>query len=164
LAVEENALAVLAHVITDAYQFRGSKPRRERSTTRKAHQATVAEARAWLATNYAHSATLQQIAHQLDVSPYHLCRVFRQQTGLSVHRYRTQLRLRMALDALEAGATDLTRLALDHGFSSHSHFSHVFQDTFGISPSAIRGSLRGGQFRQMSKNLIATSDKKSRMS
>jgi AraC-like DNA-binding protein len=32
-------------------------------------------------------------------------------------------------------ADDLTALALDLGFSSHSHFSAVFRRTFGLTPS-----------------------------
>jgi AraC-like DNA-binding protein len=38
---------------------------------------------------------------------------------------------------------DLTLLALDCGFSSHSHFSAAFSRAFGITPSRLRRQLRG---------------------
>jgi AraC-like DNA-binding protein len=39
-------------------------------------------------------------------------------------------------------ASDLTALAFDLGFSSHSHFSAAFRRAFGCTPSAFRESMR----------------------
>ena len=72
---------------------------------------------------------------------FHLCRCFRAGTGLTLHEYRTQLRLRGALEALESGDCDLTRLALDTGFSSHSHFTAAFRRVFDATPSRVRSLL-----------------------
>jgi AraC-like DNA-binding protein len=63
--------------------------------------------------------------------------MFQQQTGMPVHRYLTQLRLRAALERL-ADADDITSLAIDLGFSSHSHFTDVFRREFGKTPSEYR--------------------------
>ena len=155
LAIEENASALLDCVITDAYRIRGQRPRPRRRSTVKLHAETVADAQAVLANRYAEKLTLTQIAEQLDVSPYHLSRLFRQQTGFAVHHYLMQLRIRAALDALSGGAIDLTRLALDIGFSSHSHFSQICRQTLGLTPAELRGQLTRPRFQQISKNLIA---------
>lgn len=80
----------------------------------------------------------------LGVSPYHVAHVFREQTGLSVHRYLLRLRLAVALDLLAGGATNLSALALDLGFSSHSHFSSVFRRTTGLSPTEVRAAFLAG--------------------
>jgi hypothetical protein len=50
-----------------------------------------------------------------------LTTAFRRTEGVPLHRYLTQLRLAQALVELPH-ASDLTALALDLGFSSHSHF------------------------------------------
>jgi len=50
-----------------------------------------------------------------------------------------RLRLARALDLL-AKYDDLTTLALDLGFSSHSHFSAQFRMIYGYSPSAFKRS------------------------
>ena len=47
---------------------------------------------------------------------------------------------RRALDLLPQCA-DMSALAFDLGFSSHSHFASAFRQTYGRSPSAFRQSL-----------------------
>jgi AraC-like DNA-binding protein len=56
-----------------------------------------------------------------------------------LYRYQSRLRLARALDLL-AQYDDLTALALDLGFSSHSHFSAAFRQTYGRTPSEFRES------------------------
>ena len=75
-------------------------------------------------------------------SAFHLARVFRSETGFSVHGFRQALRLRSALDRLSAHRDDLTALALELGFSSHSHFSERFRNEFGVPPSQVRDERR----------------------
>jgi AraC-like DNA-binding protein len=50
----------------------------------------------------------------------------------------------MALEPLADGAGDLTRIALDLGFSSHSHFTAAFRRHFGLTPSAFAARQRQG--------------------
>ncbi len=69
-----------------------------------------------------------------------------------MHRYLTRLRLRAALEKLAEPRVDLTVLALDVGFSSHSHFTRSFQREFGLAPSQARG-VRPSALREMSKNV-----------
>jgi len=52
-----------------------------------------------------------------------------------------QLRLSYALAELPH-TDDLTMLALETGFSSHSHFSAVFRRAFGCTPSQFREMAR----------------------
>jgi len=85
--------------------------------------------------------TLSQIAEAVGASPTYLTDVFRKVEGMPIYRYQTRLRLARALAELPA-AEDITALALDLGFSSHSHFSNVFRTAFGISPSSYRDSAR----------------------
>jgi AraC-like DNA-binding protein len=83
--------------------------------------------------------TLVEIAGELRVSPVYLTQVFQQVEGLPLYQYQLRLRLARALDLL-AGYDDLTTLALDLGFSSHSHFSAAFRRLYGYSPSAFKRS------------------------
>jgi AraC-like DNA-binding protein len=77
----------------------------------------------------------------------------RKEVGIPIHQYLNRLRLGASLDCLADGAESLTQLALDLGYSSHSHFTHAFQQEFRISPSQFRCSTNGARLRQMSKNL-----------
>jgi AraC family transcriptional regulator len=54
--------------------------------------------------------------------------------------------LRVALERLSEGDCDLTELALNLGFSSHSHFTDAFKREFGRTPSeekATAGKNKG---------------------
>jgi AraC family transcriptional regulator len=83
--------------------------------------------------------TLSEIATEVRCSPVYLTQVFRQVEGLPLYRYQLRLRLARALDLL-AQYDDLTALAIDLGFSSHSHFSAAFREAYGRSPSEFRQS------------------------
>jgi AraC family transcriptional regulator len=83
--------------------------------------------------------TLADIADELRVSPVYLTQVFQQVEGLPLYQYQLRLRLARALDLL-ARYDDLTALALDLGFSSHSHFTASFRKLYGYSPSKFKRS------------------------
>ena len=96
-----------------------------------------------LASDLARRWTLAEIAAELRGSPVYLTQVFQQVEGLPLYRYQLRLRLARALDLL-AHYDDLTALSLDLGFSSHSHFSAAFRQTYGRSPSEFRQSVLRG--------------------
>jgi AraC family transcriptional regulator len=85
--------------------------------------------------------TLAAIAAAVGVSPVYLTQVFQEVEGLPLYRYQLQRRLARALDLL-GDYIDLTRLALDLGFSSHSHFSAAFKRAYGQTPSEFQRSAR----------------------
>ena len=97
-------------------------------------------ARSWCwPSDLARRWTLAEIAAEVGGSPVYLTQVFQQVEGLPLYRYQLRLRLARALDLL-AQYDDLTALGLDLGFSSHSHFSAAFRETYGRSPSEFRQS------------------------
>ena len=85
--------------------------------------------------------SLSQIARAIGASPAYLTDLFHRIEGMPIYRYQTRLRLARALGQLPH-AEDITQLALELGFSSHSHFSSAFRSTFGMTPSAYRQSAR----------------------
>ncbi len=85
--------------------------------------------------------TLAEIAAEIGGSAVYLTQVFQQVEGLPLYRYQLRLRLARALD-LVAEREDLSALALDLGFSSHSHFTAAFRQAYGCSPSAFILSTR----------------------
>jgi len=85
--------------------------------------------------------TLAEIAAHVRVSPVYLTQVFQQVEGIPLYRYQLRLRLARALDLLDR-YHDLAALALDLGFSSHSHFSAAFRHAYGRAPSELQHSAR----------------------
>ncbi len=133
LAVEEAALKVLREVLKGDAQTPAAH--REPSRARRGY---AEDAKALLQQRFRERLQLDDIARSLYVSPYHLCRLFREETGVSIHSYLNRLRLREALEPIAEGKADLSRLALGLGFSSHSHFSAAFRKELGMSPRQVK--------------------------
>ena len=141
LFVEEGVLSVLGDVVESGFASRAAATSHRRGHADARRQSLAEEARALLATHFASSLTLAQLARTLGVSPFHLARVFRRCHGTSLHEYRVRLRLRAALQRLTRPRTDILELALSVGFSSHSHFTTAFRQAYGKSPSAFRQAV-----------------------
>lgn len=103
-------------------------------------QRLVDRAKLVLASDLARRWTLAEIAAEVRGSPVYLTQVFQQVEGVPLYRYQLRLRLARAL-VLLTQYDDLTALSLDLGFSSHSHFSAAFRETYGRSPSQFRQSV-----------------------
>jgi AraC-like DNA-binding protein len=58
-------------------------------------------------------------------------------TGGTIHQHRQGLRLAAGLTRLETGEA-LTDIALDLGYSSHSHFTAAFRSVYGAPPRQVR--------------------------
>ena len=67
----------------------------------------------------------------------YLTQVFRQVEGMPLYRYQLQLRLAKALDLI-GRYEDLSALAAELGFSSHSHFANAFRQSYGRTPAEFR--------------------------
>lgn len=96
---------------------------------------------------------LTDVGQAVGASAAYLTDVFRRVEGISLHQYLTQLRLARALVELPY-TDDLTMLALETGFSSHSHFSAAFRRAFGCTPSQFRQAARRGAYPTMPEGSI----------
>ena len=83
--------------------------------------------------------TLTDIAAEVRGSPVYLTQIFQQVEGIPLYRYQLRLRLARALDLITQ-YDDLSALAAELGFSSHSHFAAAFRQAYGRSPTAFRQS------------------------
>jgi AraC family transcriptional regulator len=83
--------------------------------------------------------TVAKLAHVANLSPFQLAHVFPQLVGTSLYDYVLHERLAQTIDAVLNGG-DLTAIALDAGFASHSHFTAHFRRFFGCTPTMLRRS------------------------
>jgi AraC family transcriptional regulator of adaptative response/methylated-DNA-[protein]-cysteine methyltransferase len=75
----------------------------------------------------------------LDLDPVRVRRWFGRQHGMTFQAFARARRLSRALSALREGRR-LDRVALDHGFESHSGFRDAFARWFGAPPGRARGA------------------------
>ena len=138
LWADVTALQLVADVLESAFVHRGVARKPKRQGTTADHADRTEAAKTYLAARMSERVTLDDVARAVHLSPFHLARIFQQQTGVPVHRYLTQLRLRASLERLAEGDSDITAIALELGFSSHSHFTDAFRREFGRPPSQVR--------------------------
>jgi AraC-like DNA-binding protein len=120
--------------------------RRRRAVERVKEAVGAAPASKW---------SVGSLAKVASLSPFHLCRVFREMVGTSIYDYVLQERLAHSLDAVLDGGDDLTAIALDAGFASHSHFTARFRGFFGVTPTALRRAVSAGHVAQLRKIMTA---------
>lgn len=88
--------------------------------------------------------TVEEIARKLNVSTRQFERLFRSSTGMSPTAFYRILRLRYGHWLLRNSTRSITTIAIEAGFADCAHFSRLFREVFGVSPSAIRQLAQTG--------------------
>ena len=138
LLAEEFIVDILVHSIRRAYWYQRNQLGTSESISLSHQEEIVGRAEAVMNKRFRESLSIKQIAAEAASSPFHLCRLFKRRRKSTLHAYRTQLRLRSALESILDTQKDLTEISLEYGFSSHSHFTGVFKKAFGMTPSELR--------------------------
>jgi len=99
--------------------------------------------------------TLEALARRVQCSPFHLAHVFREDVGLPIHQCQLLARLTQALDGVLDSSDRLSAIALEAGFTHHSHFTARFRRAFGLTPSQLRRQATTGQVIDLRKILTA---------
>ena len=87
------------------------------------------------------SGGLDQLARTAGMSPSHLSRIFKAQTGVSITRFRNQRRLeRFRVLYGHGHRTTALAAALEAGFGSYAQFYRVVRTETGQSPSGLRAA------------------------
>ena len=97
-------------------------------------------ARSWIHANSDNPVTLDQIAREAAMSPFHLARTFSEVFGKPPLSYHRSLRLRKAAAELNAGRSSPSELSRSLGYNCLSSFTRAFSAEFGIPPSRITSS------------------------
>lgn len=151
LEIEEIALRLAARV--GASDSERARVARDAAGPREREEADAL--RGFLSARPGARHRLDELASRFGSTPFRLCRSFRAATGTTIHRHLTAVRLHQALDRLVDGCRDLTGLALDLGFSSHSHFTATFRRHLGATPENVRGIARAGGLSILRRKLGA---------
>lgn len=82
--------------------------------------------------------SLDELATEACLSPFHFSRLFRDAIGQTPHRYVTDRRIQAARDKLAINHSSLVEIALDTGFGSQANFIRVFRKATGLTPGQYR--------------------------
>ena len=78
--------------------------------------------------------TAESLAERFFLSKYHMMRLFRENTGLTIHSYVTDRRLMNARELIAQGL-GATEACYKAGFNSYCTFCRTYNKRFGMSPT-----------------------------
>ena len=86
--------------------------------------------------------TIEQLAREVRISPFHFIRQFEAVFGVTPHQFRIASRIELAKALLAGGEHTVTDVCMEVGFSSLGSFSTLFAQRIGETPSAYRRRIR----------------------
>ena len=99
--------------------------------------ATLKEIINYINNNFTSEISLSLLCDRFFISKYHLCRIFKAATGLTVQEYLRNKRLMLADELKKEGKT-LSEAASAAGFTSYSSFYRYYIKKYGINPQKNR--------------------------
>lgn len=94
---------------------------------------------------YQEDISLQSIAQEVYLSPSYLSYLFKKETGISLIKYITMIRLERAKQLLLSGNMKVSEVAASVGYQNYSYFNITFKNNVGMSPSQFRERRDEGQ-------------------
>ena len=97
----------------------------------------IREVLSYINENLSSELSVEALAERVYLSRYHFMRLFKAQTGSTVHAYVRQKRLLCAARLIREGVP-AGKAALDSGFADYSAFHRAFRESFGMSPGSLK--------------------------
>ncbi len=92
----------------------------------------------YMRRHFMESITVEDMAQQAAMSPYHYIRQFKRQFGITPHQYLLSLRLDCARFYLRSGDRTVKEIAFACGFQSENNFCVAFKKQTGVTPTRYR--------------------------
>ena len=97
----------------------------------------IRDALSYINENISGDLSIDALADRVFLSRYHFMRLFKQQTGSTVHAYVRQKRLLYAARLIREGMS-AGQAAAECGFNDYSVFNRAFHECFGIRPADLK--------------------------
>lgn len=140
VAIELEVLHYLMDLLRDNYQKSPIKTAAQTSGARNQYT-TVYNVADYISAHFAEPITLDGLAKQFYLSKYHLCRTFKQITGVGITEYINVLRIQRAKQLLEQTNDSVSKIAMEVGYNSITYFEKLFRTYMNISPLQYQKTL-----------------------
>lgn len=103
---------------------------------------------AYLRRNLSKDINRKQLSEVFHISPSHVARIFRNTSGMTISQCLLRLRIERAKQLLLESSLPISEISLQVGYSNFSHFSKIFRELTGITPSDFR-RMQGNTRRKL---------------
>ena len=91
--------------------------------------------------NLSSNLTVKKVANEIGLSPDHLTRLFKKETGMNIITYINKKRIDTALELLKTTDLSIAEIGDLIGLNNTSYFYTLFKKETGMSPKQYRSSL-----------------------
>jgi AraC family transcriptional regulator len=133
-------MALAAHLVGNYTIGRWRQPLRQPTLEPRRLQRVLS----YIEARLGETISLDDLASEACLSPFHFARLFNQATGQPPHRYVMERRVAAARALLAGRHTSMAEVALETGFGTQANFSRVFRKLTGLTPRQFRDLQRSG--------------------
>lgn len=127
-------LAELLMILNDHRQASPAKPKI------RPKQEGIAAILSYINQNFNRINKIEEIAERFYLSKYHLCRTFKEATGLTIIQYLNHIKIQHACQLLLNTDLSVTEVGAACGFHSTMYFCKVFKQATAMTPTEFRRS------------------------
>ena len=92
----------------------------------------------YIVCNYNKNIKLEELASEINISRYHLCRIYREKTGVNFTNTLADIRILKSKELIVQSDMAIKDVAMSVGYTDVSYFSRLFKKVTGISPNDYR--------------------------
>jgi len=122
--------SVIISIIREAEMCRTEESNRDLSLTRSIIQ--------YIQSNYDKEISYEDLSEEFYMNPVYMNRIFKKNTGTSLHAFIINYRINMAMELLRSSNISVREIAFATGFTDVPHFGKTFKKMTGVSPSRYR--------------------------
>lgn len=101
------------------------------------YSSLVSNAKNIIDNYYYSNLSINSLAHRLSISPSLLCHRFKEETKMSIVKYKLKCQIEEACNLLRITDMSILDISSATGFNNSAYFSKVFKTFVGISPKNI---------------------------
>ena len=105
------------------------------------HADAIASSISYINEHFSEEISLQKMAENANISPFHFTRIFTKETGFTPHQYLLNTRISAAKFLLKSSETSVKNIAFSTGFHSESSFCTTFKKWENLTPSQYREKI-----------------------
>lgn len=98
----------------------------------------VEKAVVYIKEHFSGDLSLETVAHQVNISPYYLSKLFKEAEGINYIEYVTKLRIEYAKQKLGNSGKSIKEICHESGYSDPNYFSRIFKKWTGVTPTEYR--------------------------
>lgn len=106
------------------------------------HSRMVRRVRDYVFAHISEQITTDALAKECGMNRTYLCKLFADETGMTVGKYVTHIKMEEAKRLMDITRKSIAEIAEYLGYSSQSHFQRVFKQHTGLTPGVYRSARR----------------------